>query len=79
MARPARSPVTPLTVNGNVRDLLDLSRSPRPCTKCKRAFQPTTRRRLLCATCFGNARPSGVEYGLSLTGSGGRGGAGPDG
>lgn len=27
----------------------------RPCAKCGRKFQPTLKRRMLCASCFGNA------------------------
>ena len=27
----------------------------RPCARCRRPFQPTARRRMLCAGCFRNA------------------------
>ena len=29
-----------------------LHQEPRPCTNCQRLFQPTVRRRMLCAYCF---------------------------
>lgn len=31
---------------------------PRRCAKCGRRFQPTVRRRMLCAGCYGNADSS---------------------
>ena len=27
----------------------------RPCSRCGKQFKPTVRRRMLCASCFGNA------------------------
>ena len=35
-----------------------LDRPKRPCACCGRRFQPTVRRRLLCAGCFGSASDS---------------------
>ena len=36
-------------------DLPDAARPERPCALCGRSFQPTARRRMLCAGCFGRA------------------------
>ena len=35
-----------------IHDKPDPSRPERPCACCGRRFQPTTRRRMLCAECF---------------------------
>ena len=32
-----------------------LNRPPKPCAKCRREFQPTMRRRLLCESCYRHA------------------------
>ena len=39
----------------NPLDAPDLARPPRPCSCCKREFQPSVRRRMLCAACYRNA------------------------
>ena len=38
-------------------DQKDLSRAERPCSCCRRVFQPTTRRRMMCSACYRNASP----------------------
>ena len=35
-----------------------LDRPKRPCACCRRRFQPTVKRRMLCASCFGRANTS---------------------
>ena len=42
------------TVTERARDK-PLDRAERPCSACGKMFAPTTRRRLLCAYCFGKA------------------------
>ena len=37
-------------------DAPDLARPARPCSRCGVVFQPSTRRRMLCATCYSRAR-----------------------
>ena len=44
-ARARRDGIIPL-------DAPDLSRPRRPCARCRKIIQPTTRRRLLCTACF---------------------------
>ena len=34
------------------RDSSRLDLPPRPCSKCRRPFQPTVRRRMLCRVCY---------------------------
>ena len=52
---------------GHVADVDDLSRAPRPCSRCRREFQPTRRRRLLCENCFRYASRESVYWPLMST------------
>ena len=38
-------------------DQPDYSRAERPCSRCSTMFQPSTRRRMMCAACFHKASP----------------------
>ena len=38
-------------------DHVDLARPARPCSCCKREFQPSVTRRMLCAKCYSRASP----------------------
>lgn len=44
----------PGALAGNHFDRKDLSRPERPCARCGNRFQPTVRRRMLCAHCYGD-------------------------
>ena len=46
-----------------------LDRPTRPCARCARAFQPTARRRMMCAPCFRHATDDPPTYPLRLTSS----------
>ncbi|MCY4394989.1 MAG: hypothetical protein OXC10_07640 [Rhodospirillaceae bacterium] len=49
------------------KDRPDLSRPERPCARCRRRFQPTLRRRMLCGYCFrGDEEQDAGRPGLSL-------------
>ncbi len=55
--RPAGTPATTGVASTNAEmpaPFVDpnLDRPERPCARCRREFQPTVRRRMLCATCF---------------------------
>jgi hypothetical protein len=43
---------------GRLVDQPDLTRPERPCACCRKVFQPSVQRRLLCAVCY--RRPSSV-------------------
>ena len=42
-------------------DKSDYSRAERPCGCCRKVFQPTARRRMLCAACYSKAPGAYVE------------------
>ena len=42
----------PMPRSHTMTDAPDKSRPKRPCARCDAKFQPTVRRRLLCARCF---------------------------
>ena len=52
-------------LDGFALDSPDLARPERPCARCSTMFQPTTRRRMMCAACYRQASGAYVENGES--------------
>ena len=52
-------------LDGFALDSPDLARPERPCARCSTMFQPTTRRRMMCAACYRQASGAYVKNGES--------------